>query len=116
MSFLASLDSRGLFVSVLTVGELRKGVEAKRPSDPTAADSLAAWVDTIELTFADRVVPIDTATARRWGELSAARSLPVVDTLIAATALTRGLVLATRNTRDVQSTGVAVVDPWTGTT
>jgi predicted nucleic acid-binding protein len=112
VSFLSVADAAGLFLSVLTLGELRKGVEAKRKTDPNAADQLAAWVDGIETTFADRIVPIDTATARCWGELSARRSLPVIDTLIAATAMSRGFTLVTRNTRDVETTGVALVDPW----
>ena len=112
MAFLSAADATGLFLSVLTLGELRKGVEAKRRTDPIAADRLGAWVDGIETVFADRVLPVDTATARRWGELSAARSLPVIDTLIAATAIAHGLTLVTRNTRDVESTGVLLVDPW----
>jgi toxin FitB len=114
MAFLAAADTAGLFLSVLTLGELRKGVEAKRRTDSTIAASLGAWVDGIETTFADRVLPVDAAAARMWGELSARRSLPVVDTLIAATAITRGLTLVTRNTRDVAATGVPLVDPWQG--
>jgi len=112
MAFLSAADSAGLFLSVLTLGELRKGVETKRQSDSVAATGLGAWVDDIETTFADRVLPVDEAAARLWGELSARRSLPVIDTLIAATAITRGLTLATRNTRDFTATGVMLVDPW----
>ena len=87
-------------------------MEAKRQTDPAAADRLGEWVDGIETTFIDRVLPVDAATARRWGELSAGRSLPVVDTLIAATAINHGLALVTRKTGDVESTGVPLVDPW----
>ncbi len=112
IAFLSAADSAGLFLSVLTLGELRKGVEAKRRTDSLAADQLGAWVDGLERIFADRVLSVDAATARRWGELSAGKSLPVIDTLIAATAISRGLTLVTRNTRDVQSTGVPLVDPW----
>ncbi len=112
MAFLSAADAGGLFLSVLTLGELRKGVVAKRRTDPVAADQLGAWVDGIETTFADRVLPVDAATARRWGELSAGRSIPVIDTLIAAIAINHGLTLVTRNTRDVESTGVPLVDPW----
>jgi toxin FitB len=112
MAFLSAADAAGLFLSVLTLGELRKGVEAKRRTDPIAADRLGAWVDGIETMFADRLLPVDTAVARRWGELSAGRSLPVIDTLIAATAIDHGLTLVTRNSRDVESTGVPLVDPW----
>jgi predicted nucleic acid-binding protein len=112
MAFLSAADAAGLFLSVLTLGELRKGVGAKRRTDPNAADRLGAWVDGIETVFADRVLPVDAAAARIWGELSAGRSLPVIDTLIAATAIGRGLTLVTRNTSDVASTGVPLVDPW----
>jgi toxin FitB len=113
MAFLVAADTGGLYLSVLTL-ELRKGVEAKRRTDSAMAARLGAWVDDIESTFADRVLPVDAAAARLWGELSAGRSLPVIDTLIAATAITRGLTLVTRNTRDVASTGVPLVDPWQG--
>ena len=114
MAFLAAADAAGLFLSVLTLGELRKGVEAKRRTDSVTAARLAAWVDGIETTFADRVLTVDAPAARLWGELSAGRTLPVIDTLIAATAITRGLTLVTRNTRDVAGTGVPLVDPWQG--
>ena len=114
MAFLSAADTAGLFLSVLTLGELRKGVEAKRRTDSATAASLGVWVDGIETIFADRVLPVDAAAARLWGELSARRSLPVVDTLIAATAITRGLTLVTRNTRDVAATGVPLLDPWQG--
>ena len=113
-AFLPAADTAGLFLSVLTLGELRKGVEANRRTDSVTAASLGAWVDGIETTFADRVLPVDAAAARLWGELSARRSLPAVDTLIAATAITRGLTLVTRNTRDVAATGVPLLDPWQG--
>jgi toxin FitB len=112
IAFLSAADAAGLFLSVLTLGELRKGVEAKRGADPAAASQLGAWVDGIETTFSDRIMPIDAEAARHWGELSAGRSLPVIDTLIAATAISRGLTLVTRNTRDVRATGVPLVDPW----
>ena len=69
-------------------------------------------MDGIETQFIDRVLPVDAAVARIWGELSAGRSLPVIDTLIAATAIASGLTLATRNIRDVEATGVALIDPW----
>jgi hypothetical protein len=114
MAFLGAADADALFLSVLTLGELRKGVAAKRRADPAAADRLGAWVDGIETTFADRVLPIDATAARLWGEIAAGRTLPVIDTLIAATALARGFTLVTRNTRDVAATGVALLDPWRG--
>jgi len=111
-AFLDAADSAGLFLSVLTLGELRKGVAARRRSDPVVAERLGAWVDGIETMFGDRVLPVDAAVARLWGELSAGRSLSVIDTLIAATAIASGLTLVTRNTGDVEATGVPLVDPW----
>jgi predicted nucleic acid-binding protein len=112
MAFLGAADSGRLFLSVLTLGELRKGVAARHRSDAAAAARLGAWVDGIETMFADRVLPVDAAVARLWGELTAGRTLPVIDTLIAATAIASGLTLVTRNTRDVEATGVPLVDPW----
>jgi toxin FitB len=112
MAFLGATDPGGLFLSVLTLGELRKGVAARRRSDAITADRLGAWVDGIETIFADRVLPVDGTVARLWGELTAGRTLPVIDTLIAATAIASGLTLVTRNIRDVEPTGVPLVDPW----
>jgi hypothetical protein len=70
------------------------------------------WVEGIATHLADRVLPIDSATALRWGELAAGGNPPVIDMLIAATALSRDLTLVTRNTRDFESSGVLLLDPW----
>ena len=114
MAFLAGAEPSALYISVLTLGELRKGVAQKRRTDAEAADRLAGWVDGLEFSFADRIVGIDAATARLWGEWSAERPRPVVDTLLAATAAARGLTLVTRNASDVEGLKVAVLDPWKG--
>jgi predicted nucleic acid-binding protein len=112
VAFLSATDGANLFVSVLTMGELRKGVEAKRRADPVVADDLGKWVDGIETTFADRIIPVDAAVARIWGERSAGRTLPVIDTLIAATAISHDLTLITRDTKDTAETGVRLINPW----
>lgn len=112
VAFLSAVEAGGLYLSVLTLGELRKGIAVKRRDDPIGADAIGIWVDGIEATFADRVLAVDSATARKWGERSAQRSLPVIDTLIAATAIRHGLTLVTRNVRDVAGTGVRLLDPW----
>ena len=114
MAFLESVDSSALYLSVLTIGELRKGVAAKMRTDPVAAKALAAWVEGLEVGFADRTLPIDAATARLWGDWSADRPRPVIDTLLAATAAHHSLTLVTRNTRDVSGLPVKVHDPWVG--
>jgi predicted nucleic acid-binding protein len=112
-SFLSAVDPSALYLSVLSLGELRKGVALKKKSDPDAARKIAAWVDGLELSFADRVLGINAATARLWGELSAQRSRPVIDTLLAATAVVHELTLVTRNTSDVRDIVVKVLNPWT---
>jgi predicted nucleic acid-binding protein len=113
LAFLNTATGDTLFLSVLTLGELRKGVEAKRKTNPVTASRLSAWVDDIEQTFADRVLPIDLPAARIWGEISgASRPLPVIDALIAATALAYKLTLVTRNVADMKPTGVPLINPW----
>jgi predicted nucleic acid-binding protein len=112
LAFMAAAESAALFLSVLTLGELRKGIAAKRRQDPAAADRLAAWAAGIETLFEDRVLPVDAVVARLWGDLSAAGSVPAIDGLIAATALRHGLTLVTRNTKDFQTAGVQLLNPW----
>lgn len=112
IEFLGEAESGALFLSVLTLGELRKSVAARYRTDPAAASRLGAWVDGIEAMFADRILPVTSSVARIWGEFPATRKLPVIDALIAATAIAAGLTLATRNIRDVAATGAPVVNPW----
>jgi predicted nucleic acid-binding protein len=113
ISFLESADSSTLYISVLTLGELRKGVAKKQREDPEMAKRLADWAEGLEFSFADRILGIDAAMARQWGEWSGERPRPVVDTLLAATAVLHGLTLVTRNIRDVRGIPVKLLDPWT---
>jgi len=112
MRFLSAVEPSALYISVLTIGELRKGVALKKRSDPIGAQKLGYWVDGLEHLFAERIVGIDAATATMWGELSAARPRPVVDTLLAATAAVHELTFVTRNTADVEDIKVKLLDPW----
>ena len=111
-SFLDEIESEYVCLSVLTIGELRRGAVMRRTVDERHAEKLDAWIDSIERSFATRILPVDLPAARLWGELSAARPRAVVDTLIVATAIVRNLTLVTRNARDVADTGVALIDPW----
>jgi predicted nucleic acid-binding protein len=112
LSFLAGTAPASLYLSNLSLGELRKGIALKAKSDPAAAKAIGAWADGLETHFADRILGVDTATAKLWGEWSAQRSRPVVDTLLAATAVVHGLIFVTRNESDVEDLPVKVLNPW----
>lgn len=112
IAFLQAAEASTLYISVLTLGELRKGVAKKKREDAEMAKRLADWVDGLEYSFADRILGVDAATARLWGDWSSERPRPVVDTLLAATAVLHGLTLVTRNVRDVRGIAVKLLDPW----
>ena len=102
-----------LFVSVLTLGEIRKGVE--RLGDSRRRDRIAAWLETaLPDWFENRVLPVDAGVADEWGRLVARlpRVLPAIDGLIAATALRHRLTVVTRNEADFADTGVPLLNPW----
>ena len=107
-------DPAGLYLSVLTIGELTAALTSHRAHDPQTAAGLAQWLRGLETLFADRLLPIDAAVATAWGELTTARPLPVPLALLAATAKVHNLTLATRNGADVQDTGVEWINPWAG--
>lgn len=109
------VDENAIFLSVLVTGEIRRGIEAIRKRDSRAASALERWLDDLMRAHADRVLPVDAATADEWGRLDAQGSLPVVDGLLAATARVRDLTLVTRNVRDVARTGVDLLDPFAPT-
>jgi predicted nucleic acid-binding protein len=101
-----------LWLSVLVVGELRRGVELLRRRDTRAGKRLSDWLVGVTSEYGDRIIPITTEVSERWAMLNVPDPLPVVDGLLAATALERDLVLVTRNTVDVRRTGVALVNPF----
>lgn len=101
-----------VYLSVLTIGELRRGTAMLRESDPERADALETWIDRLEERYRPRILPVDLAVARVWALLPATRTRPVVDALIAATALAHGLTIATRNTRDMEGTGAGMLNPF----
>lgn len=116
VSWLDGQDEQKLFLSVLNLGELQKGI-SKLPGG-AKKDELQAWValDLVE-RFTGRILEIDIETALSWGKLQgeaeqAGEKLPVMDSLIAATAAAHGLVVVTRNVKDMERCGVKVCNPW----
>ena len=101
-----------MFVSVLTLGEIRKGIESLRPKDPAQAAALEHWCQRVVAAFSGRVLPVDAAVADTWGRMSAGSPLPAIDGLLAATAQTHGLTLVTRNVRDFGRAGVDLLNPF----
>lgn len=116
VSWLDEQDEQNLFLSVLTLGELQKGI-SKLPAG-ARRDELQAWVehDLVE-RFTGRIIDIDLETAQFWGRLQGeseqrGESLPVMDSLIAATATVHGLIVVTRNIKDIERCRIRVCNPW----
>lgn len=105
-------SSSEIWISVLVVGELQRGVELIARRDPQAALSLGGWLDKIVDDYADRILDVDLAVASTWASLGIPEPIPAVDGLLAATALHHDLTLVTRNQADVASTGVRVLNPF----
>jgi len=111
----AELADGDLFLSVLTLGEIAKGIALLAAGRKKR--SLGTWLVGLEANFGDRILGIDSETARLWGELTAraqqaGETIPAVDGLLAASALRHGLHVMTRNTRHFQASGALVFDPW----
>ncbi len=105
-------DHTTLHLSVLTLGEIRTGVERLRRRDPDQANVFATWLAELAGQFAERILPIDLRVAQDWGQLNASQPRPTVDGLIAATARVHGLTVVTRNTADFDGCDVPVLNPW----
>lgn len=101
-----------LFLSVVTVGEIERGIALMRARDSRFADALAAWLDRALALYGDRILPFDLPAARRWGRLAAATGNDGADLMIAATALEHGLTVVTRNVAHFAPAGVPTLDPF----
>jgi predicted nucleic acid-binding protein len=111
-AWFAGLESGELFLSVLVIGEIRRGIERIRRRDAKSAQALDRWLSSLSAGFEDRILPVDRRVAEEWGRMNVPDPVPVLDALMAATAKIHGLVLATRNVKDVASTGVRTVNPF----
>jgi predicted nucleic acid-binding protein len=100
------------YLSVMTVGEIRRGIEHLSRRDPVQAQRLESWFTGIQIEFRGRILPITGNIAEEWARLMVPNPLPIMDAFIVATARMHGLTLVTRNTADVARTGIAVLNPF----
>jgi toxin FitB len=110
--WLRSVDPNSVYLSVITLGEIMKGIALKERSDPRAAASLGQWLERLRYDHANRILPITDGVALQWGRLAAERPRPMADGLIAATASVYGKTVVTRNAGDFADAGVPVINPW----
>jgi toxin FitB len=113
-SWFASVPADRLFLSVLVVGEIRHGIERLACRDPAQAEIFERWLSQLVGGYGDRLIPITERIAQTWGRLNVPDPVPVIDGLMAATALVNDWTLVTRNVSDVRSTGVRLLNPFSG--
>lgn len=111
-AWLASTPASSLYLSVVVVGEIRRGVEQLRRRDSVQAIVYEIWLMRLSLEYADRILPVTVEIAEQWGRMNVPDPVPVIDGLLAATAQIRGLTLVTRNTADFVRTGVRLLNPF----
>lgn len=111
-AWFAGLAGEEIYLSVLTIGEIRRGVDSIRRRDPDSAAALDSWLARLGESHRDRILPVDRVIAEEWGRMNVPDPLPVVDGLLAATAKVAGLTFATRNVADVKDSGVELLDPF----
>jgi len=107
-----SVNAEQLFLSVLVIGEIRQGIERLRYRDAVQANVIEQRLVTVKNVMQGRILPITQAVAERFGYLNSPNPLPVIDGLLAATALEHDLILVTRNTKDVERSGVKLLNPF----
>jgi hypothetical protein len=113
-TWIRARNPEDLYLSVVTLGEIERGICQQEGRNPGCSTDLRAWIDRTELLCADRILPFDTAAARLSGQLSADPGHPGADLMIAATALVRGATVVTGNVDDFAPTGVPVLNPFDG--
>ncbi len=108
----SATDEKLLWLSVVVIAEIRKGIERVRPHDPSQAEALEKWLGDTEISFFGKILPVDEGIAHRWGFLNARNTLPYHDSFLAATAIEHRLTLVTKNTEDIKNTGVSYLNPF----
>lgn len=114
LAWLAANQTEEFWLSVLVVGELRRGVELVRRRDAISAAVLTDWLQSVIDAYGDRILPVTSGICEHWARITVPDPLPVMDGLLAATALEHDLVLVTRNVADVRRTPVRVINPFAG--
>jgi toxin FitB len=112
IAWLDTVGSAEIFISVLTIGEIRSAVERLRRKDPVQAAALEDWLVGLQSTYADRIVGVDARIAEDWGRINVPDPVPVIDGLLAATARCRGWTLVTRSTADLARCDVRLLNPF----
>jgi toxin FitB len=108
----SSADQSELHTSVLVLGEFKRGIERVRSKDPRFATELELWLSRVVARMGNRILPVDQGIALTWGRIAAARTVAPIDGLLAATALTHGLTMVTRNVKDIAALGVSYLNPF----
>jgi hypothetical protein len=112
VAWYSRVTSAEIFVSALTIGEIRLGIERLRRKDGARADLLEQWLRGLRASYGEHIINVDADTAAEWGRLNVPDPLPVIDGLLAASAKIHGWTLVTRNTADIARSGVALLNPF----
>jgi len=112
IQWLSDKTDQELFISVVSIGEITKGITQQDKRDRAFAKKLRQWLDKLLLVYSERILPVDIPIARRWGELSLLAQNDGVGILLAATALEHNLTVVTRNEKHFAATGVKIINPW----
>jgi predicted nucleic acid-binding protein len=107
-----TVTSAEIFISALTIGEIRLGIERLRRKDNAQADLLQDWLTGLRAAYRDHIVDVDTDVAEEWGRINVPDPLPVIDGLLAASARIRGWTLVTRNIADLTRISVRLLNPF----